>query len=337
MRVTLKDVAREAGCNCMAVSRVINGKQLNHVSPALQARIRRAARKLNYQSNQAARALRTGRTWSIGLVIGKISGHTQACCAHALLNEVKKYNYKLNIEITNYAPEEEEKALENLVNLQNEGVIYHVGLNPESAIARRLHEMNFPLLLTSGRGNLFNTLSVNWRGGIREAFRVFHEHGHDRVGIITSESNYQRPFYEELAAEYGITVTPFLHVPLRSSIRESIVKFLKSGIPAVFTLSNDIIQNLLAYLREQSIAFRPDFIYPYTLPFDYILPDSGCLGALVDPFRERIELQVARMIEMIEKSDGARRDIILDGYFLTPEKVREYYLRQCADTYYDVF
>ena len=95
-RITIKDVARAADCSFVAVSRVLSGRDLNHVSLDVQKRVRDAAERLGYKPSQAARALRTGRTNTIGLVLGAFYNRMEGCVAHALMADAKKRGYDLS-------------------------------------------------------------------------------------------------------------------------------------------------------------------------------------------------------------------------------------------------
>lgn len=66
-RATLEEVAELAGVSRATVSRVINGKP--RVSPETRVAVERAAARLGYVPNRAARSLVTRRNDSIGLVI----------------------------------------------------------------------------------------------------------------------------------------------------------------------------------------------------------------------------------------------------------------------------
>lgn len=68
---TIYDVAKLAGVNPSTVSRALN--RPGRVSAATEKRIRAAAETLNYQVNPMARALPTGRTSIIGLVVSDIT------------------------------------------------------------------------------------------------------------------------------------------------------------------------------------------------------------------------------------------------------------------------
>ncbi len=67
MPVTLADIARELGVSKMTVSRAINDHPL--INPETRERVLEAARRMNYQPNQHARALATNRSYLIGIVI----------------------------------------------------------------------------------------------------------------------------------------------------------------------------------------------------------------------------------------------------------------------------
>jgi len=66
-RVGIRDVAAAAGLSITTVSWALNGK--GEVAPDTRERVQRVARELGYQPNQAARALRTGRTRILGIAV----------------------------------------------------------------------------------------------------------------------------------------------------------------------------------------------------------------------------------------------------------------------------
>lgn len=65
-KVTIQDVAREAGVVPSTVSFVLNGSQ--HVTPKTRAAVLAAIEKLNYRPSSIAQALRRGKMMAIGIV-----------------------------------------------------------------------------------------------------------------------------------------------------------------------------------------------------------------------------------------------------------------------------
>lgn len=74
MKVTIYDVAREAGLSIATVSRVINGK--GGVTPKSERKIRDAIVKLGYLPDASAQGLASSLVNTIGLVLGESISHS---------------------------------------------------------------------------------------------------------------------------------------------------------------------------------------------------------------------------------------------------------------------
>lgn len=70
-RATIYDIAQRAGVNPSTVSRALN--QPGRVAHETESRILRAAKELGYRANPAARALPTGRTRTLALLVADIT------------------------------------------------------------------------------------------------------------------------------------------------------------------------------------------------------------------------------------------------------------------------
>ena len=64
--ITLKDIASVCGVSVATVSRALNGS--GDISPAQVERIRRTAAQMGYLPNAAARALKTNRSFMLGIL-----------------------------------------------------------------------------------------------------------------------------------------------------------------------------------------------------------------------------------------------------------------------------
>src|SRR3954464_3478715 len=68
---TMVAVAEAARVSIFTVSAVVNGTSV--VSDELRLRVEKAIRSIGYKRNSIARSLKTGRTHTIGVVIGDIT------------------------------------------------------------------------------------------------------------------------------------------------------------------------------------------------------------------------------------------------------------------------
>lgn len=69
LTVTIRDVAQAAGVHVSTVSRALDPRRRPGVSTELVNAVDRAAKRLGYRPNRAASALRTGRTYTLGVLV----------------------------------------------------------------------------------------------------------------------------------------------------------------------------------------------------------------------------------------------------------------------------
>ena len=100
-QVTIKDIAREAGVSTALVSFVMSnavaGEQLYRVSSETSKRVLKVAERLQYKPNNSARALRSGKTGTIGVILSDISNPFFAEIARYIEDQAYKYNYNVII------------------------------------------------------------------------------------------------------------------------------------------------------------------------------------------------------------------------------------------------
>jgi LacI family transcriptional regulator len=94
MKVTLHEVAARSGVSIATVSRALNGLA---VSKASLARVEAAARELGYVPNEAARALRSERTMTMGLIFSDLRNTLGIDLLDALSETIEQAGYSLLI------------------------------------------------------------------------------------------------------------------------------------------------------------------------------------------------------------------------------------------------
>jgi LacI family transcriptional regulator len=92
-RPTLVDVAREAGVGTTTVSRIINGG--HYVEAGTLARVQAVMKKLDYQPNHAARALKGERTRTLGLIVPSLKDEFFANLADSVQALARQKEYVL--------------------------------------------------------------------------------------------------------------------------------------------------------------------------------------------------------------------------------------------------
>jgi LacI family transcriptional regulator len=135
-RVTLNDVAREAGVSAMTVSRVINNT--GRISDATRARVRSVIDLLGYRPSRAARTLVTNQTFMIGVVVPDITNPYFAEIVQGIEEVAWEHDYSVLLANTGENPRREEAVLDQLDDSTVDGVIV--------CSSRLANDVLFPLL-----------------------------------------------------------------------------------------------------------------------------------------------------------------------------------------------
>ena len=114
---TLKDVAREAGVSIAAVSYSLNGG--GSIGEEVRARVREVAERMGYRPNRSARAVRTGRSMTLGLVVPDLNNPYYPALAQSFERAARQAGYTVVLIDTSGSEEEE---VEGIRHLENHGV-----------------------------------------------------------------------------------------------------------------------------------------------------------------------------------------------------------------------
>ncbi|NLJ83782.1 MAG: LacI family transcriptional regulator [Halanaerobiaceae bacterium] len=121
MRVTIKDIAREAGVSVTTVSRVLNNKA--DVSDKTREKVLKIIDRLNYNPNSIARGLVMNKTYTIGLIVPDISNAFFAEIAKAIEDELREYGYSVIFCNTDNDKDREKESIDLLRSKQVDGLI----------------------------------------------------------------------------------------------------------------------------------------------------------------------------------------------------------------------
>jgi LacI family transcriptional regulator len=120
-RVTMADVAREAGVSTMTVSRVVNEK--GEISAATRQRVLAVIEQLGYRPSAIARGLATQRTGTLGLVVPDISNPFFSDLARGAEDQAYAEGYNIFLCNTKEDPQREVSTLESLAEKRVDGLI----------------------------------------------------------------------------------------------------------------------------------------------------------------------------------------------------------------------
>jgi len=116
-KLYLADISKHVGYSKTLCSMVLNGKGNKYgISQKTQQRVLEAAQKLNYTPARYARALKTGRSFFLGLVVTDLNDPFQAGIADRIRALLKNTEYNLVVCCSDEHEEREQHLVEMLLN-----------------------------------------------------------------------------------------------------------------------------------------------------------------------------------------------------------------------------
>ncbi|AMM21213.1 hypothetical protein AX769_15055 [Frondihabitans sp. PAMC 28766] len=215
--VTRSDVARYAGVSTAVVSYVVNGGP-RAVAPATAKRVTDAISILGYRPNVSARALRTGSTKMLGLVLPEIGNPLYAEWALAIEFAAAERGYTVLLANSEGDAGSEHRAIAQLGGRQLDGLLLMTTLSRPDLASLPLEGTPTVLLGVLEQIPGFVSVGLDARAGAYEATKHLIGHGHASVGLIIGADAGGSPEFRErgwLAAtrEAGLLDGPIAREP----------------------------------------------------------------------------------------------------------------------------
>jgi LacI family transcriptional regulator len=118
--VTSRDVARAAGVSQATVSRALSGPGI--VSEATRQRVLAAVAEVGYSPNSTARAMRTGRSRTVGIVVADLANPFYPAMLDALGAAFERLGYRVTVWVTTSSANE--AALQAIREGSVDGVVF---------------------------------------------------------------------------------------------------------------------------------------------------------------------------------------------------------------------
>lgn len=182
-RVTIKDIAHEAGVSYSTVSRVLN--HYEHVRPDKRQRVWSAVTRLGYVANPQARSLAGGRSHMVGLLVPELGNAYIGQVVRGIDEALAEAQYELMLYTTHRQRTKESTFVRTLTYGMTDGLLLLVPTEPQ-AYLETLHEERFPYVVIDHQGfDDFSptVIAKNYQAAF-DATRYLIELGHRRIGFI---------------------------------------------------------------------------------------------------------------------------------------------------------
>ena len=180
MPATIRDVARASGVHISTVSRTFSAPHLVNVET--RSRVQACADQLGYRPNRAARALITGRTFNIGLIVADIANPFFPPLIKAAESQARRHDHHIFVADTNEDAVVEEDLVRALAK-QVDGVLLCSPRMSNSLIEQLSREV--PLVVVNRSITGLPAVVMDVAQGARLALDHLADLGHRRIALVT--------------------------------------------------------------------------------------------------------------------------------------------------------
>ncbi len=206
-KVTIKDIAREAGVSISTVSNALNG--LSVVSPETIAKVMEVADRLHYVPNLNGKNLKASSTKTIGLFAEFMGGSYMTELMYAMTSICYSEGYELNVFVTN----SNRSIMTRILGGTMDGaVIVSSRLSADEEDA--LQEAGIPVVYLNAEraGRLKSSVCFDSYNTGRLAAEYLISKGVQRFGLMEGTDNYdsvqRKKGFCDVLAEKGLVLAP---------------------------------------------------------------------------------------------------------------------------------
>ncbi|MFI6503552.1 LacI family DNA-binding transcriptional regulator [Nonomuraea typhae] len=256
MAVTIRDVAGASGVHVSTVSRTFSAPHL--VNAATRTRVLAAADELGYRPSRVARALTTGRTHNLGLIVADIANPFFPPLIKAAQAGARSRDYHLFVADTDENPQVEEELIQTFAK-QVDGVVLCSPRLSNKAIGRLREDV--PFVVVNRRIEGVAAVLMDVGQGARQAVEHLRELGHRRVAVLTGPAGSWTgaEMCAATAAAPGLDLT-YLgpNAPTENGGRSAADAVLAAGATGVLAYNDLVAMGLMDELAARGVRVPGD-------------------------------------------------------------------------------
>ncbi len=292
-KTLLEDIAKELNVSKTLVSMVINGKgDAYGISKKTQEKVLAKAGEMEYTPNVFARALRTGKSHLIAILVADISNPFYSNIAKYVEKELAQKGYNLMICSTDENIDREEKLISLFAEQQMVDGLIIATTSTTGDFFKRERMRNFPIVFVDRYLPDINSNYVvanNYQGSYEVtdlliqkgcknilAFNITPSH----ISSLTERIN----GYKDALKKHNLTlkkenIVEISYNNIEKDVREKLTKILKSAIKidAIYTLNNHIAAACLNVFNELAFDLKKENILLASFDdislFDFVQPN----------------------------------------------------------------
>lgn len=267
-KVTIGDVAKQAGVSKTTISRYLNGKY-DFMSEESQRRIQAVIEELNYRPNNLARSLRSSKSKLIGVIIADIGNPVSSILVKGISDQSNHYGYQVLIANTDNDPQKEQAYILSMIDQRVEGLIVHTSGNNNDLLLD-ISKNHVPVVLAD-RPTFpltFDTVKTNDYQSTWDTIHYLIDEGFNNIALFTEPVGHigtrtlRRQAYQEACTALQLTCQIYeINATGAKDVQKMVQEYAGSApeeVKAIFTANGVVMLTILSAMTWLDLQIPED-------------------------------------------------------------------------------
>jgi LacI family transcriptional regulator len=269
-KTTIYDIAKKLDITAATVSRALNNN--SKISESTRALVMETAKKMNYEQNRLALALKSGKSHNVGVIVPRIDSNFFASIIRGIEDELSPHGYHTIICQTHEIENREIENINALLNAQVDGILMSISkTNKDIDHLKRVLKKNVPLIFFDRKKNIDGVSSVtinDFEGGYNATKhlidqgcrKIAHFSGDQSIEIFTE----RYAGYKQALLDNGLSLNEDFVIKTKSDITEGTIAMkklleMKNPPDALFSSSDFSALGAIQEIIAQGLTIPKDF------------------------------------------------------------------------------
>jgi LacI family transcriptional regulator, kdg operon repressor len=321
-KVTMADVAKEAGVSKSTVSQYLN-KRYEYMGEKTKLKIEEAIDRLGYHPNTLARSLKQKRTSMVGIIVANILHYFSTSVIRAIEDFCQRNDLHAIVCNADDNPEKEKRYVEMLRAKQVDGlIIFPNGQNHD--LYKSMIDEGYPVVFVDRKVENVEVFSVvtDNHESTYAAITAFIKNGHQNIAFVAQTltiSTRRGRFegYQQALADAGLKMNP--NFVIESDLPEMTSKLeqlfsLEEKPTALFAGNDRVFLVVMKFLKRKGIQLGKDLelVVFDNIPFNDLLESP--ISFINQPALEMGEKAAELLFDQINKVDRAPGEFVFPSW-----------------------
>lgn len=225
-KTTIYDIAERLNLTAATVSRALNNNL--KISENTRKLVQETAAEMNYEQNTLARALKSGKSFNVGVIVPRMDSNFFGSVIRGIEEELYPRGYHVIVCQTHDQEKQETGNINSLLNAQVDGILMSISNSKtKNKIFNSLTEKNVPLIFFDRKRNIegVSSVTIDDFKGAYEATHHLIAQGCKRIAHLSNDRSieiFKNRYlgYKQALLDHGLEFDEDLVIEVASKVDE---------------------------------------------------------------------------------------------------------------------